>query len=146
MNENIRSPRLSKSINTDGFRGWHEYELARSFGYLGLGLIALIAALSILENFFDTPSVAGKLFKAFPSFCALCFAAWSWQRFITTLIFAENLSKQAVCIGCGRYAQLTIIEERVCPADHAGVLTCRCKKCAAEWDMAYALESHHEHS
>ena len=30
---------LADQINSNGFRSWHEYELTRSFGYLGLGVI-----------------------------------------------------------------------------------------------------------
>lgn len=146
MDQSIRRPRLAESINAEGFRGWHEYELTRSFGYLGLGLIALIASLSILESFFSASAIAEKLFKAFLSFCSLCFAAWSWQRFINILLFAESLSKQAICAGCGRYAALKVVDEQPRPADGLGVLTCRCNKCANEWQMRYELESRHERS
>lgn len=144
MDQSVHKPSLCESINADGFRDWHEYELTRSFGYLALGVLALVASLAIVEGVFSAPSFAEKIFKAFLSFCALCFVAWSWQRFITILLFAENLSRQAVCSGCSRYAQLTIICERGEPAGGQIVLTCRCKKCATEWDMSYAVESGHD--
>lgn len=135
MEQSVHAPNLSESINADGFRRWHEYQLARSFGYLGLGLIALIASLTIMEGFFDVPSAAVKLFKAFLSFCALAFTAWCWRQFIDILMVAESLSRQAFCTACGRYAQLTVIGERVDPTAQAPVLRCRCKKCQSEWDM-----------
>jgi hypothetical protein len=144
MEESVQTPSLSESINADGFRRWHEYELTRGFGYLALGVLALVASLAILEGILDTGSPAGKLAKAFLSFCALCLTAWSWQRFINILTRAENLSRQAVCSGCGRYAQLTVTRERCVVIDRTGVLSCRCKKCAFEWEMDYTLESSHE--
>lgn len=135
MERSVREPNLSESINADGFRRWHEYQLTRSFGYLGLGVLALIASLTIMEGFFDLPSVTGRALKAFLSFCALCFTAWSWRQFINILMQAEHLSRQAFCTACGRYAQLTVIGERFDKTADAPVLTCRCKKCQSEWVM-----------
>lgn len=144
MEQHVRGPNLSESINADGFRRWHEYQLTRSFGYLALGLVALVAALSIMEGLFDAASIAGKLTKAFASFFALCFAAWAWRQFIDILIFAEGLSKQAFCASCGRYAQLTVVRERSGESVGARVLTCRCKKCQSEWDMGFTPGSAHD--
>lgn len=145
MEQSAAPPRLSEKINADGFRRWHEYELTRSFGYLGLGVLALIAALTILEGSFDATSRPEKIFKTVLSFCTLCFAAWSWQRFIHILLFAEHISKQAVCMACKRYGQLTVVGERPSGAGE-GSLTCRCKKCASEWEMGYTVESRHDRS
>lgn len=141
MEPSAPSTSLSQKINADGFRRWHEYELTRSFGYLGLGVLSLVAALAIVEGFFDTPVAAKKIIKAILSFCALCLTAWSWQKFVHILLFAENVSKQAVCANCKRYGQLTVIHERLRPTKSTGVLTCRCKKCLSEWEMDVGLES-----
>lgn len=144
MDQSFVPPSLSERINTNGFQRWHEYELARSFGYLGLGLIALIGSLAILEGFFDATSVTAKIFKAILSFFPLALAAWSWQRFVQLLLFAEHLSRQAICEGCGRYGKLVVLHEDADPVRQQHALQCRCKKCGTQWEMVCVLESQHE--
>jgi hypothetical protein len=133
-------PAVSAQINTNGFRRWHEYELTRSFGYLGLGVLSLIAGLAIMESTFDLPNSAQRWLKLFLSFFCLWGAAWAWLRFVKILIVAEVLSRQSVCDKCQRYGQITILSEDYDAENTAHLLTCRCKKCQHIWQMSYTLQ------
>lgn len=63
---------LAEQINTTGFRRWHEYELTRSFGYLGLGVLTLFVALAMLEGVFAAPVRLEGGIRLILSFVCLC--------------------------------------------------------------------------
>jgi hypothetical protein len=143
-------PAIADKINAEGFRRWHEYELTRSFGYLGLGMLALLAGLSVLEGSLDLTRIADRWLHILLAFAGISAAFWSWQRFIAVLATAETLSRQAVCKQCRRYGQLTVLAERQQPAADAGerpqpdpqerTMTCQCKKCGYTWSATYTEE------
>lgn len=133
-------PTLSEQINSQGFRRWHEYELTRSFGYLGLGLLFLIAGLAIMEGTFDLPNRAERWFKSFLSFFCLCAAGWAWLRFVKILIIAETISRQSVCGNCHRYGQIDILDERLNSEHSEHQMTCRCRKCQHIWQLTYTVQ------
>jgi hypothetical protein len=140
MGENRDVPSLTKQINDQGFRRWHEYELTRSFGYLGLGLISLIAGLAIMESTFDLPNQLERWFKSFLSFFCLCGAGWAWLRFVKILIVAEGLSRQSVCSSCRRYGRIRILDETMDVANAEQRLTCQCVKCGHIWEISTTVQ------
>jgi hypothetical protein len=131
---------LAEKINATGFRQWHEYELTRSFGYLGLGVLALVAALAMLEGIFNPNAGLGRWLNILGCFAFLCVTGWSWLQFITILIVAESISRQAVCKRCNRYGAIRIIDERSSPDLSERLLGCECKKCGYRWQASYALQ------
>lgn len=133
-------PAVSDAINANGFRRWHEYELTRSFGYLGLGVLSLIAGLAIMEATFDLANGAQRWLKLFLSFFCLWGAAWAWLRFVKILIVAEVLSRQSVCENCQRYGQITILGQDYDRQNSTHLLSCQCKKCQHIWQMSYTLQ------
>ena len=86
---------LADQINSNGFRRWHEYELTRSFGYLGVGMIGLVAGLALTDGVMEIQNLPDRLFRITLSFAALWFTGWSWLKFILILIVAESVSRQA---------------------------------------------------
>lgn len=139
----VRHVSLSEKINADGFRQWHEYELARSFGYLGLGVLSLIAGLALMEGVFDIFATAERWARLVLCFALLCVTGWAWRRFINILLAAEDLSRQAVCQNCQRYGQITALDERSNESRTQRLITCQCKKCQHVWRLAYHLQSSH---
>lgn len=131
---------LAEKINTTGFRQWHEYELTRSFGYLGLGVLSLVAALSLLEGVLGPGTGFGRWASVIGCFALLCVTGWAWLRFITILIIAESMSRQAVCSNCKRYGAIRIVDERSTPDLTERLLVCECKKCHHRWQASYALQ------
>jgi hypothetical protein len=134
---------LTRKINTSGFRKWYEYELVRSFGFMGLGVLALIAAMAALEGILETPFSLSGVPGYLLTFGGLCLAGWAWLRFVDALTMAETLSRQAICPACKRYGQLSVIDERSTLDQSERVLTVSCKKCQHVWPMVYTLESKH---
>lgn len=132
---------LTRKINATGFRKWYEYELVRSFGFMGLGVLALIAAMASLEGILETPITLSGLPNYLISFGGLCFAGWAWLKFVSTLTIAETLSRQAICPACTRYGHITVTDERSAPDQSERVLSVTCKKCTHAWRMIYTLES-----
>lgn len=143
--DSIQHISLSEKINTDGFRQWHEYELARSFGYLGLGVLSLIAGLALMEGVFEIQRLAERGIKLLACFCLLCVTGWAWFRFINILLTAEDLSRQAVCDNCHRYGQITVLDERSNESLTQRIMTCQCNKCQHQWRLAYTLQSRDVH-
>lgn len=133
----------AEQINQQGFRRWHEYELARAFGYLGLGVLALVAGLTIMEATFDQPIWSDRWLKSFLSFFCLISAGWAWLRFVRILIDAESLSRQSVCQSCQRYGQIRILEEHLDPDNGEQQMTSQCKKCQHIWPITYTVQSRH---
>jgi hypothetical protein len=131
---------LAEKINENGFRRWHEYELTRSFGYLGLGVLALVAALAMLEGIFSPDAGLVRWLNLFGCFALLCATGWSWLQFITILIIAESISRQAICAQCKRYGAIRILDERSSPTLRERLLSCECKKCGYRWQASYALQ------
>lgn len=131
---------LSERINSEGFRRWHEYELTRSFGYLGLGVLSLIAALALLEGVLGPAMGLGRWASIVGCFVLLCLTGWSWLQFITILIVAESVSRQATCPQCKHYGAIQIVDERSAPDLSERLLTCECKKCRHRWQARYALQ------
>lgn len=134
---------LQSRINAEGFRPWYEYELARSFGYLGMGVLLLVAGMASMEGIFDSSPGWVRLPQYLSTFVCLAIAGWAWLRFIHILFFAENLSRQAICPACGRYGAIMITDERSTPDGLERVLTAQCKKCSHNWPLSYTLESSH---
>ena len=131
---------VAEKINQSGFRRWHEYELARSFGYLALGVLSLVAALALLEGVLN-PSVGfGRWMNLAGCFALLCVTGWAWLQFISILILAESVSRQAVCAQCKRYGSIRIFDERSSPDLSERLLGCECKKCGHRWQASYALQ------
>lgn len=136
---------LQTRINADGFRRWYEYELTRAFGYLGLGVLLLVAGMASLEGIFDSPPGWVRLPQYLTTFFCLCGAGWAWMRFVGILFFAENLSQQAVCPQCQRYGAIVVTDERSTPDGVQRLLTANCKKCEHAWQLSFDLESGHAH-
>jgi hypothetical protein len=134
---------LSEKINTTGFRRWHEYELTRSFGYLGLGVVSLVAALALLEGVLEPGIGLGRWASMFGCFVLLTLTGWSWLQFITILIVAESMSRQAVCSECKQYGAIQIVDERSAPDLSTRLLMFECKKCRHRWQASYALQLRH---
>lgn len=134
-----RTP-LAEQINSAGFRRWHEYELARSFGYLGLGVLSLIAGLALLEGVLDPGLSLGRALSLGGCFALMCLTGWSWLQFILILIVAESVSRQAICQQCKRYGAILIVDERTSPDLSERILGCECKKCGHRWQASYALQ------
>lgn len=131
---------LAEQINSNGFRRWHEYELTRSFGYLGVGMIGLVAGLALTDGVMEIQNLPDRLFRITLSFAALWFTGWSWLKFILILIVAESVSRQAICDHCHRYGRIEIMDERSSEDLSTKVLTCRCQKCGHIWKMHYTLQ------
>jgi hypothetical protein len=131
---------LAEQINSNGFRRWHEYELTRSFGYLGLGMLCLLLALAVLEGVFDPVRASERWLRVTISFAGICAALWSWRRFIAMLATAETLSRQAVCAQCRRYGHITVLDERWEKTLTDRIITCRCNKCGHLWSATYTEE------
>lgn len=136
----MKSTPVSERINESGFRQWHEYELARSFGYLGLGVMALVAALALLEGVLNPGTGLGRWLNILACFALLCVTGWSWLQFISILIVAESVSRQAICSQCTRYGAIRIFDERSSPDLSERILGCECKKCGHRWQASYALQ------
>jgi len=136
------SPTATK-INSAGFRKWYEYELIRAFGFLGLGVLCLVASMASLEDILETRFDLEQAPKYILSFLALVIAGWSWYRFLNILMTAEHVSKQAVCPGCKRYGLFTVTDERSTPDQSERLLSVTCKKCGHGWRLGYPLESKH---
>jgi hypothetical protein len=136
---------LATQINDRGFRKWHEYELVRAFGFLGLGVLGLIAAMASLEGILETRFSLAMLPKYLVSFGGLCVAGWAWVRFVSILGLAENLSRQAICPGCQRYGLLIVTDERSSADGQERQISVCCKKCQHNWKLFYTLESSHGH-
>lgn len=141
MTQHHEPPTISELINRQGFRPWHEYELARAFGYLGLGVLALVAGLTIMEGAFNNPSWSTRWFNAFLSFFCLVGAGWAWLRFVKILILAESLSQQSVCGACQRYGQIRILEDQFDAASGEHHMIGQCKKCSHSWPITYTVQS-----
>ncbi len=141
MTRHHETPTISEQINRQGFRRWHEYELARAFGYLGLGVLALVAGLTIMESTFGLPNWSERWFKAFLSFFCLTGAVWAWLRFVKILITAETLSRQSVCQACHRYGQIRVLEDNSDPTSGEHHIICQCKKCEHRWPVTYTVQS-----
>lgn len=134
---------LVTAINAHGFREWHSYELARSFGYLALGVLMLVCALAIMEGVFERPNAFERLFKLFLTFFSLCMTGWAWWRFIQILMRAEEIGRQAVCHQCQRYGRIEALTETPTDDPQYRSLTCRCTKCAHVWPITYTVQSRH---
>ena len=131
---------LADKINEAGFRQWHEYELVRSFGYLAMGVLALIAALALLEGVLSPNTGVGRWISLGACFGLLCLTGWSWLQFLRILIVAESVSRQAICTQCQRYGSIRIVDERTSPDLSERLLGCECKKCGHRWQASYALQ------
>lgn len=140
MGEEPQTPSLSEQINSNGFRRWHEYELTRSFGYLGLGVITLVAGLALIEGAGDLRILSERLFRLVLGLVSLGITAWSWLRFLVILVTAEGASRQALCGQCNRYGRIQVTDERSSEDLSEKILTCQCKKCGHVWRMHYALQ------
>jgi hypothetical protein len=136
---------IAKQINAKGFRKWHEYELVRAFGFLGLGVLGLIAAMASLEGILETRFSLAMLPKYLVTFGGLCLAGWAWIRFVSILGLAENLSRQAICPNCKRYGLLIVTDERSSPDQQERMISVTCKKCQHAWKLVYTLESMYGH-
>ena len=138
-------PSLVTAINARGFREWHSYELARSFGYLALGVHMLVCALAIMEGVFERPNTFERLFKLFLTFFSLCMTGWAWWRFIQILLHAEEIGRQAVCRQCQRYGRIEALTETPTDDPQHRSLTCRCTKCDHVWSITYTVQSRNVH-
>ncbi|MFZ9480577.1 MAG: hypothetical protein ACO26Y_04030 [Burkholderiaceae bacterium] len=138
-------PSLVTAINARGFREWHSYELARSFGYLALGVLMLVCALAIMEGVFERPNTFERLFKLFLTFFSLCMTGWAWWRFIQILLHAEEIGRQAVCRQCQRYGRIEALTETPTDDPQHRSLTCRCTKCDHVWSITYTVQSRNVH-
>jgi hypothetical protein len=134
---------LAQQINANGFRRWYEYELARSFGFLGLGLLTLVAGLAFIEGIFEQHSPWGNIPDYAAAFASLCVTGWSWLRFTHLLLNAEAMSRQAVCPQCTRYGQLRVLEDRSAQAPGERTMQVECKKCQHHWQLFYTPDSTH---
>ena len=85
---------LAEQINTTGFRRWHEYELTRSFGYLGLGVLTLFVALAMLEGVFAAPVRLEGGIRLILSFVCLWITGWAWLRFC--LLYTSELPTKRI--------------------------------------------------
>lgn len=134
---------LAQQINTNGFCRWYEYELTRSFGFLGLGLLTLVAGLAFVEGIFDQRSSWGSIPDYLAAFASLCVTGWSWLRFTHLLLNAEAMSRQAICPNCSRYGQIRVLDD--CAAEALGerALQVECKKCQHDWPLFYTPEASH---
>lgn len=137
---------LREKINENGFRRWYEYELVRSFGYLGLGLLVLLAGLISIEGVFDFSRFADRWIQLLGAFAAISFAGWAWYQFVRILLNAEYVSEQAICPGCQRYGLLKAIQDYPSAQPDQRILSVQCNKCDRVWRLAYALESRHADS
>jgi hypothetical protein len=131
---------LAEQINTTGFRRWHEYELTRSFGYLGLGVLTLFVALAMLEGVFAAPVRLEGGIRLILSFVCLWVTGWAWLRFMKILVVAESISRQVVCDQCERYGLIRIIYEDLKQEHREHHMVCQCKKCDYIWQLAYTLQ------
>ena len=131
---------LAEQINTIGFRRWHEYELTRSFGYLGLGVLTLFVALAMLEGVFAAPVRLEGGIRLILSFVCLWITGWAWLRFMKILVVAESISRQVVCDQCKRYGLIRIIREDLKQEHLEHHMVCQCKKCDHIWQLAYTLQ------
>lgn len=140
------SSNLQRAINAKGFRDWHSYELTRSFGYLGLGVVMLVCALAIMEGVFESPGITERVFKLFLTFFSLCMTGWAWMMFIHILMQAEEIGRQAVCGECSRYGRLAVLDECASDDQQQRILTCQCNKCQHVWRITYTVQSRHARS
>ncbi len=141
--DRLTSRGLIQTINAAGFREWHSYELARSFGYLGLGVVMLVCGLAIMEGVFESSHALETVFKLFLTFFSLCFTGWCWLMFIHILMRAEEIGRQAVCPNCQRYGRLQVLTSDVGTEPTHRQLHCRCIKCGQHWDITYTVQSKH---
>jgi hypothetical protein len=140
----IADSSLGYRINESGFRDWYQYELARSFGYLALGLIALILGLISMEGVFQFRGEANRWLQLVTSFAALCVTGWTWLQFIKLLLNAESISSQAVCRKCSKYGQFEAKEDLATSEPEERVLKVQCKRCQHTWAMFYTVQSGHD--
>jgi len=131
---------LAEQINSTGFRRWHEYELARAFGYLGLGVLTIFVALAMLEGVFAAPVRLEGGIRLSLSFLGLCITGWAWLRFIKILVVAESISRQVICKQCQRYGLIRVLREELNQENLEHQMICQCKKCAHIWQLAYTLQ------
>jgi hypothetical protein len=131
---------LAEQINTTGFRRWHEYELTRSFGYLGLGVLTLFVALAMLEGVFAAPVRLEGGIRLILSFVCLWVTGWAWLRFMKILVVAESISRQVVCDQCKRAGLIRIMYEDLKQEHREHHMVCQCKKCDYIWQLAYTLQ------
>ncbi len=140
MDRRTHSVSLAGQINANGFRQWHEYELTRSFGYLGLGVLSMVAGLAFIDGAMALENLLERALKILLSFAGLCLTGWAWIQFILILSVAESISRQAVCAQCHRYGRIDVIDERSSEDLSMKVMTCKCKKCAYIWKINYTLQ------
>ena len=136
----LNSP-TAQQINANGFRRWYEYQLARSFGFLGLGLLTLVAGLAFVEGIFDQRSSWGSIPDYVAAFASLCVTGWSWLRFTHLLLNAEAMSRQAICPACARYGQIRVLDDSVAETSGERTMQVECKKCQHAWPLSYTPDS-----
>jgi len=122
-----------------GFKRWYERQLIESHAWLLSCFLSLILAVAGLE-------VAGaavrwaKLGGALLTVVGALVGWYSYRRYRAMLNLAERLGEDAVCPGCGRYAQFEITDaspDGESPETGTVRVAARCKRCQSSWMLPH---------
>jgi hypothetical protein len=136
---------LVESIRKRGFRKWYERQLIDSHLYLVSCFLCMILVAACAEQLsFRAPGLEPVVLFASILGGGLI-GVFSWQRYKTIMIVAEQYSYRSHCTQCGAYARFDVLDwgdpppaapSGVTPAAAAGPwLKVRCSKCGNLWTM-----------
>ncbi|RPH66571.1 MAG: hypothetical protein EHM83_03680 [Burkholderiales bacterium] len=111
-----------------GFRRWYERQLIESHLWLATCFVSMILVAAGLELLTLEDGARDFAFDA-ALIVGGCVLGWvSWRRYARTMLRAEAIGEQAVCVACQHYGFRVVGVER-------GRMRARCPKCGNQWEL-----------
>ena len=121
--------RLAEGIRKHGFRKWYERQLWRSHGFLVLLLICMVGIIVAMEATTRFRSWADQVIDVASMLLFGGVGLWALRRYLSLLLHAEAVARQADCVRCKTYGRLDLLQSDA-SGDRVQV---QCRKCGQVW-------------